>query len=318
MNRGYRCVALGLLLLTVLVGAPNLPVGFATGDSDFSVGKFLIQNHATVFSGDAVRSWHFATRVNLKDGSRYVLGIGSEATVQPDHLVLRSGSLDVTHGGRASRVVAASMSVLADTPGTAATVYITGKDRVSVLVRSGQARISRGAQAVTVTKGELVTFQPGTRGGLQRDSEGALVEVSRVQAEQLESLRQASREQTCLAPRVTTLSNSFAALSSELTANQAARSRIQGRIGAGRATRADLDQMASLNAGWKTLQHSSGIMSAELNDMVLQHQPTIPNISPHSVHGHVVNHEHHGTHGHTEIGSHSGPWGHHTTPPHIP
>lgn len=319
MECSYRRVAVTFTLFSgLLTAAPKLPVGFATGESDFGLGNSVVRNHATLFDGDAVQSLHFSTRMSLKEGSRFVLGIASQATIHRDHLALRIGSADAVNSGKPSRILAGSFSVSADAPKSTATVYVNDGDRVTVLVRSGKARVGRtgSTQVVTLAQGDLMTFRADKGTGIQKDTQGAAAEVARVQGQQLASLRQAAKEFTCLEPRVTTLSSSLASWSSLLAANLSGRSQLQTRIDAGTASAADLQQMTQLNAGMRSITLASGGLAADLSDMVLIHHVHQVN-SPHTVHGHVIHYLHHGEHGHTEPGS-IPPVGHHAGVPHVP
>ncbi len=309
-------VAILLVIPALLPGATPVPIGFASNESDFAVGSSRVQNHATIFDGDAIRSMYFATRLNLKDGSRYVLGIGSEATIHRDGLVLRSGSAQVVNAGRTSRVLAGPVSVTAAELPSTATVYLVGKDRVTVLVRNGAAKVDRatGASLATLRAGEAASWKSGTRGALERDSNGALREILTAQSEQIASLNDSAKDMNCLAPRVGALSKSFAGLASQFASNIAARNAIQTRVDAGRATPTDLRYLTALNADMTNLLRRSSTLASDITDVVfLHHVP--PAHSTHTVHGHTLGspHEHHGEHGHTVP---FGGGGHHNVPPH--
>jgi len=307
-------VAALLLAPVCLMGSMAAPVGFATNEAHFVVGSTTVEKTATVFEGDRVRSLYFATRLNLKDGSRFVLGIGSEGIVEPDLLVLESGSVDVVNRGRASRVAALSLQVIAEGPGSAATVYLTGKNRVTVLVRSGDVKISqRNSQATTLRAGELVSWKPDSRGRLRSESDGALMEVSRVQSEQLATLVAASKDYNCVTPKVEALSRSYASAASQLAASEAARSAIQSRVNAGRAMPADLDNLAALSNTLGAIRARSAGLAADLNDVFQPYHHGPPEVSGHTTHGHQ-HPLHHGQHGHTVPPSS----GHHHVAPHSP
>jgi hypothetical protein len=310
LRRGAVAAVTVFFCAVVLAAAPP-PVGFASNEANFAVGSGWVQRHATLFDGDQVRSLHFATRVNLKDGSRYVLGIASQGTVRQGRLVLSSGSAELINAGQ---LEVSSLVVSPEAGPATATVYLTGKDRVSVLVRTGQVKVSRqrGASLATLRAGEMASWKPGPRGAIQKDSDETLMEVARVQSEQLSELAAATKNFSCLSTRVETLSNSYASLATQLAANQAARGAIQNRIESGSATAGDQHQLGLLNKNLLTLQRSAGGLGKDLNEVFLHHVP--PQHSPHTVHGHTIPnpHEHHGEHGHT-----AGPsGGHHHIPPH--
>lgn len=314
-------LAVLFLLPMLLFGTTPQPVGFAANDLQFVVGSSMAQGHATVFDGDAVRSLYFATRLNLKDGSRYMLGTGSEGTVHRDYFVLRSGSVEIMNAGYSSRVLASSLNVAAENPGSTATVYLTGKGRVTVLARSGEVKLSRvdGAPVVALRAGQLVSLKPGARGKLQMESDGALKEVTRVQSEQLATLAEAAVGYNCLAPRVDELSRSFASLASQLAANQAARSAVLTRVESGIATALDRQNLASLDNRLTVLTQTSASFSGDLVEVLQPHQDSIwwTFATPHTVHGHLNPYIHHGAHGHTIPPPYpNGPYGEHQVPPH--
>jgi hypothetical protein len=301
----------------LLVAAPHQAIGFAAGESQFTVGSSLVQGQATLFEGDRISSSYLATRLNLKNGSRFILGVDSEGTVRRDAFVLQSGSVDLINAGQTARVLAASFEVAAEKPSSYANVYLTGKNQVTVLVRSGEVKVARasGAQWTTIGAGQLVSLKAGPRGSIQASSDGAVSDVTRVQSEQLATLSGAARSYTCLVPAVAGISRSFAKLSSQLAVNEAAKTAIQSKIDAGTATAADLRTLASLNTNIENLSRASAAVSASLNDAVYQfHHPGPPQpfTSPHTIHGHVDEFPHHGQHGHSVINL---PPGHHAPLP---
>ena len=290
-----------MLLPLGLSGTMPQPVGLAVSDSRFVVRASTVEGQATVFEGDPVRTLYLSTRLHLKDGTQYILGLDSEGTVYSDRLVLRHGSAEVVNRGRPGRIVASSLDVVAGKPQSSAVVYATGQDSVAVQVRSGEVTVSRsGSKIAVVGAGGLVSFRLGAKGVERLDTQKALSGISRVQAEQLSMLIAASKDYSCLAPAATGLSRSFAGLSSQLASVQASRSAIQDRIDTGRATPNDLQLMATLNNRLDTLAQSSAAFSGDLVDQAnpFHHGPPPLSASTHTVHGHD-SFEHHGQHGHS-------------------
>ena len=317
----HGAVALVAILLcaSVLVAAPPQPIGLAASESNFAAGTALVRGQATLFDGDPVRSQFMPTRLHLRDGSRYVLGIASEGSIYRDHLLLRSGSAEVASSGRAARLVASSISVTADRPGTAATVY-AGKDSITVLVRKGEVKIARlgSARVTTFGAGRAATLRVSGREGLTVDSDNAAVEASRIQAAQIARLSQATKNYSCLEPRVNSLSRAYSTLSSQLAVAQATRSALQQRIDSGVATPADMRQISSINDDMRSLTRSSFALSEDLGGGILQlppgHHPGPGDpSSSHTIHFHTTP-EHHGQHGHSAPPPH----GHMLPPHHIP
>lgn len=317
----HGAVALVAILLctSVLVAAPPQPIGLAAGESNFAAGASSVRGQATLFDGDAVRSEFFPTRLHLRDGSRYVLGIASEGSIYRDHLLLRSGSAEVASSGRASRLVASSISVTADQPGSSATVY-AANDGVTVLVRKGEVKIARlgSARVTTLGAGRSATLRVNGREGLTVDSDNAVLGASRIQAAQIARLSEATKNYTCLETKVDSLSRAYSSLSSQLAVAQATRGAIQQRIDAGVATPADMRQMSSISDNMRSITRTSFALSEDLGGVILQlapgHHPGPGDpSSSHTIHGHTTP-EHHGQHGHIAPPPH----GHMNPPHHIP
>jgi hypothetical protein len=302
----------------LLPAVPPQPIGLAISEFSFSAGTSSVPGQATLFDGDSVRSQFLPTRLFLKDGSRYVLGIGSEGAVYRNHLLLRSGSAEIVSSGRTSRVIASSISVTADTPGTAATVY-AGSKAVTVLVRRGEVKVGRlgGARTTTLGAGRSASLRMDGRAGLTVDTEGATVEAARIQAAQVGHLAEAARDITCLQPKAVSISRAYATLAAQLAVAQSTRSALELRINSGAATPSDLRQFSAATESLRSLQQASLALSEDLGGEVLQpyHHPgpTPLPASPHSTHGHF-HPEHHGEHGHS-VGPSTG---HHAVPPHVP
>jgi hypothetical protein len=287
----------------------------AASESNFAAGTSSVRGQATLFDGDAVRSQFLPTRLHLRGGSRYVLGIASEGSIYRDHLLLRSGSAEVASSGGASRLVASSIFVTADQPGASATVY-AARDGVTVLVRKGEVKIGRlgSARVTTLGAGRSATLRVNGREGLTMDSDSAVVEASRIQAAQIARLSEATRNYTCLETKANSLSRTYSSLSSQLAVAQASRSAIQQRIDAGAATPADMRQMSSINDNMRSMTSMSFALSEDLGGVILQHHPGPGHdVSSHTIHGHTTP-EHHGQHGHSAPPPH----GHMLPPHHIP
>ena len=301
--RRFLCVGVvvSVFFPLVLLGTMPLPVGLAASESQFVVGASAVEGQATIFEGDPVRTFYLSTRLNLKDGGRYVLALDSEGTVYKDRVVLRYGSAEMVNKGRPVRIVASSLDVVAEKPQSSAIVYLTGQDRLAVQARAGEVTVSRsGSKIATVGAGQLASFRLGAKGVERLDAQQALTDIGRVQAEQLSMLVEASKHYTCLTPTAAGLSRSFAGLSSQLASVQASRSAIQDRIDSGRAMPNDLQLMATLTNRLGTLTQSSAAFGEELVNQVnpFHHGPPPLPVSLHTVHGHDK-FQHHGQHGHS-------------------
>jgi hypothetical protein len=269
---------------------------------DFALGSLSVRGQATLFDGDPVRTQFVPTRLHVKDGGRYVLGISSEGSIYQDHLVLRSGSAELASTGRTSRIVASSVSVIADQPGSAATVYTNG-DAVTVLVRRGAVKVAKlgSPRTTTLAAGRVVTIRVDGRDSLSLDESNAVVEAAGIQAKQIARLTAATRSYSCLETKVTALSNSYSAIASRLAVAQAARNAIQQQISTGGGTAAELRQLEQLNDDLRSLQRGTLSLAEALGGVIFQHHPlgSDPSpVTPHSSHEHVGP-AHHDQHGHS-------------------
>ena len=300
-RHGAVALVAAVVCTSLLVAAPLQPIGLAVSEFYFAVGPSSVRGQATLFDGDPVRSQYLPTRLHLKDGSRYVLGIASDASIYRDHVLLRSGSAEVIGSGKPSRVVASSIAVTADQPGTTATVY-AGKDAITVLVRKGEVKVARlgSARVTTLAAGRSATLRVNGRDGLTVDPERALVEATRIQAEQIGRLTETAEFMNCLDSKVNSLSRTYSALATQLAVAEASRSAIQHRIEVGTATPADLRQLNALSNNMGSLQRTAFALSEDLGGVIFQehHPGPTPIVSGHTIHGHTTP-EHHGRHGHS-------------------
>src|SRR2546422_441749 len=83
-------------------------------------------------------------------------------------------------------------------------------------VRNGEVKVSRtgDSQTTTLRAGQAASFKPEARGARQLEPDKALLEINRVQADQIASLAELSADANCLEPRTRTLTRSFASLTS--------------------------------------------------------------------------------------------------------
>ncbi len=112
-----------------LTAEPRPTVGFATSDSRFLAGGSEVTGHVTVFEGESVTSGHLPTRLNLQDGWRFLVGIGSRVQISRTALQLDGGSLDIIAAGKGERALhAAGLRVLCRDSDTKASIYISRAD----------------------------------------------------------------------------------------------------------------------------------------------------------------------------------------------
>lgn len=195
MNRSRISTAVALLgLLAVATGAQasSLPAtaGFAESPSRFLVGNSEATGNATVFAGESVTSGHLPTRLNLPDGSKYQIGVGSRVQVAANRLILDGGSLEILATGSAPPVLqVAGLEFSAQDAGTRAVLYISRPDMVSASVNEGALSAARpnGEHLQNVNAGEMVTLA-NTRSDVRIDKRNAASDIAEIQAEQLRHL----------------------------------------------------------------------------------------------------------------------------------
>ena len=85
----------GLLLPVVLTAGLCPTVGFAMSGSRFLTGGSEVAGQVTVFDGESITSGHLPTRLNLQDGWRFLVGIGSRVQVSQAAIRLDGGSLEI-------------------------------------------------------------------------------------------------------------------------------------------------------------------------------------------------------------------------------
>jgi len=192
MNRlriSTAAALLGFLTMATGVQAGDLPstAGFAESGSRFLVGASEATGNATVFTGESVTSGHLPTRLNLPDGSKYQIGVGSRVQVGRNRLILDGGSLEILNTGSAPPVLeVAGLEFSVQNPRTRAALYISRPDIVSASVNEGALRASRpnGEKLQDVNAGEMVTLA-NTRSDIKIDKRNAAADIAEVQAEQL-------------------------------------------------------------------------------------------------------------------------------------
>ena len=173
-----------------LTAEPRPTVGFATSDSRFLAGGSEVTGHVTVFEGESVTSGHLPTRLNLQDGWRFLVGIGSRVQISRTALQLDGGSLDIIAAGKGERALhAAGLRVLCRDSDTKASIYISRADAATVSVESGEISVVRpnGEEVRTLAAGSMATFT-NTRDDVRINETDAAFEIGEIQAEQIKHL----------------------------------------------------------------------------------------------------------------------------------
>ena len=192
--KGRKVVAFllvtGWLSAISLTAEPRPTVGFAASDSRFLAGGSEVTGYVTVFEGESVTSGHLPTRLNLQDGWRFLVGIGSRVQISRTALQLDGGSLDIIATGQGERALhAAGLLVFCRDSDTKASIYISRADAATVSVESGEIAVVRpnGEEVRTLAAGSMATFT-NTRDGVRINETGAAFQIGEIQAEQIKHL----------------------------------------------------------------------------------------------------------------------------------
>ncbi len=183
-------IAAGLLSTITLTAGLRPTVGFAVSDSRFAAGGSEVTGQVTVFEGESVTSGHLPTRLNLQDGWRFLLGVGSRVQVSQTALQLDGGSLEIVAVGKTERPLhVAGLRVVPQDRDTKAALYISRADVFAVSVESGKITVLRpnGKEVRTVEAGSMATFA-NTRDEIRMSETDAALEISAVQAAELKHL----------------------------------------------------------------------------------------------------------------------------------
>ena len=150
MKRRLICGTAALLLgLCFTLGGAvasegRLAVGLAVSDSVFDVSGSEIMGSTTVFLGEAVTSGQLPTQLQVNEGSRYLVGVGSRVRVGRDKIALDGGSLEIlTLSSDTPTLQVAGLLLTPQDEQTRAVAYISRLDILSVSVEHGQMIASR-------------------------------------------------------------------------------------------------------------------------------------------------------------------------------
>lgn len=183
---------LSLNLAGAVASEGRLAVGVAASDSVFDVSGSEVTGSTTVFLGEAVTSGQLPTQLQLSEGSRYLVGVGSRVRVGRDKVALDGGSLEILNSS--SDTPALHVAGLRLTPRDAQTraiVYISRPDVLSVSVEQGEMVASRanGEVIEQVMAGKMVTMA-NTRDKVTIDRRNAAADIAELQVAQLQHMAQ--------------------------------------------------------------------------------------------------------------------------------
>lgn|GEM_PF-2125580 len=167
-------------------------IGVAASDYPFLIQGKTVPGNGTLLEAEAVTSSYSPVLVDLADGARYILGIGSQARFAQDRIRLDGVSLEIASSGpQPQRIEVAGLALITTAPGSRGAVYTDQRDRVSVWVESGEitALGQLGKQLAKIGAGESLTISD-TNSDLGPDVQDkrAPLEIARIQLRQLEHL----------------------------------------------------------------------------------------------------------------------------------
>ena len=193
-------------------------VGFAVSDSKFDVAGSEVTGHVTVFTGESITSGHLPTRLNLQDGWRFLIGVGSRVQVSEEALQLDGGSLEILASGPATRTLhVAGLRVVPQSSESKAGLYISRPDVATISVETGRVAVLRpnGKEIRTLEAGTVATFAD-TRDDMQVSEVHPAVEIGTIQAEQLKHLGQLGKLNSGIGKKANALLGTLAAASGGL------------------------------------------------------------------------------------------------------
>ncbi len=166
----------------------NPPLGMAASDYAFYVAGSAIDGSTTIFDGEALSSGYLPAWLDLKDGARYALGIGSQARVFTDRVELEGVSLEiVAAGSRLRRVIAGGLQFVPQSAAARATIYSDRPEVVSIFVAEGEVSVLLvdGAPGARIKRNQSATFSHSLTSPRLQEQRAPL-EIARILLRQLD------------------------------------------------------------------------------------------------------------------------------------
>lgn len=184
----------------------------------FDVSGSEVTGSTTVFLGEAVTSGQLPTLLQLNEGSRYLVGVGSRVRVGRDKIALDGGSLEILTSSSATPTLhVAGLLLTPQDEQTRAVVYISRPDILSVSVEQGELVTSRpnGDVIGLVKAGEMATMA-NTRDKITIDRRNAAADIAEMQVEQLQHMAQLKKLNPTIGRKAGALLGSLSAASAGL------------------------------------------------------------------------------------------------------
>jgi hypothetical protein len=183
-----------LLLATGSAAWPQqpvrLPVGFALGDGAFLVETDTIRGDAVLLEGEAISTNMVPARIHLENGGFAILGVGSQARIHADRILVSGVSFEMLRfGDPAIRLEAGGLSFSAASEDARASVFTDRPAVVSVMVSKGALDVSAPSGRVLrrMPAGSSATFARGP-GEIRIQEKRSALEIARICMRQLEML----------------------------------------------------------------------------------------------------------------------------------
>jgi hypothetical protein len=166
------------------------PVGFAFGDGVYLIETDAIRGDGVLLEGEAVSTNMVPARLYVEGGGFGIVGIGSQARVFADHILISGVSFEMLRfGARALPLEAGGLRIAAASPDARVSVFTDRPSVVSVMVSNGEAAVSTKAGRVLrrMPAGSAATFTRGD-GEIRIQESRASLEIARICMRQLEML----------------------------------------------------------------------------------------------------------------------------------
>jgi len=145
---------------STLLGAGNV-IGVISAEGSFRVENVAVNDHATLFDGNAVQTGDTAPRVYLKDGAWMHFGTGTSAIISGHNVALTEGIAEIGAAPNYS-VSAKTLRIAPANKKSIAQVQVVGDHRVVVAALEASVNVynRNGLPVAMVRAGATLSFDP--------------------------------------------------------------------------------------------------------------------------------------------------------------